>query len=307
MAYTLQVGFGQTPLTLDAKRGLFSLMGAPQGLQGPASIIMPASPGVVALSGQAASLASSQNFAVTSLITGINNGVTAFDDHGGNQINWMSDGTGGFARVQNTNTSGVVQGGTCGLTWSVSDTTKSGIYIKYDLRRTTASYNSKECKIFGLGYPTIFSDFTWGCNTGGYQGNTPGLSYSDASTGGDINTQFNLYAAPTLTGGSSYSRLPHPTVQTQPLSSYRYDVAGNWQTHEIWMQQNADGSANGEVAQWIDGTLIFWANAMWNCRTGGQGFVRVDLYGYTDPINGAFTEDYRNFYVSYDRPVGRGI
>jgi len=248
-----------------------------------------------------------QTFAITSLITGINNGMVAFDDHGGNSITWMTDATGGFARV-NTKPSTTVQGGTCGLQWTGLDTTKKGIYLKYDLRRTSLP-NSKECKIFGFGYPPpgIFSDFTWGCNVGGYSGNTPGLSYSDASTGGDINTQFWLYAAPTLTGGSSYSRTPHPTINVQPASTFRYDIAGNWQTHEIWMLQNDDGTPNGEVAQWIDGTLVFWATGMWNCRTGGQGFVRVDLFGYTDPANPQIIEDYRNFYASYTRPTGRGI
>jgi len=249
-------------------------------------------------------------FVVTSLVTGINNGVSAFDEHGGNSITWMTDATGGFARV-NTKPGSTAQGGTCGLTWGALDPTKKGIYIKYDLRRTTSAADSKELKVFGFGYNSTpqqaFSNCTWGANAGGYSGTRMSLSYSDATSGGDINTQFFLDACPTLTGGSSYSRTPHPTPKVIPtLAQNTEDVAGNWQTHEIWWLQNDDGTPNGEAAHWINGVLVFWCNAMYNCRTGGQGFVRVDLFGYT-PAGTTLVEDYRNFYVSYTRPTGRGI
>lgn len=247
--------------------------------------------------------------AVTSLVTGINNGMATLDEHGGNSILWMTDSTGGFARVNTNPTGSSPQGGTCGLTFAGLDTTKKGVYVKYEMRCTTDTVNSKECKIFGNGYndtPSVYSNFTVGCNVGGYTGATPGLSYSDSVSGGDVDTQFFLYAAPTLTGGSSYSRTPHPTIVVQPSSGFVYDTSGNWQLHEHWFGQNDDGTPNGEYAQWIDGELIFYAKDMWNCRTGGQGFVRVDLFGYTTPGN-SLVVDFRNFGLGYIRPTGRSI
>ena len=243
-------------------------------------------------------------WAIQSLVTGINNGLTWGDDTGGNNQTtdnngrWLTDSTGGFCRIN------WVKGGTSGVRWLTIDQnlSKAGVYCRYDLRRTQ-SQNSKELKLFGNGYPTNYSNFTTGCNTGGYTGTTMGLSYSDSVSGGDINTQMILSQAPTLTGGSSYSRTPHPTINNHIGGTEL--INGTWQTIEWWIKHNTDGVANGEMACWLNGTLIFWAVSVFNCRTGGQGFSRVDIGGYA-PTAGTI-EDYRNFYASYTRPTGRGI
>jgi hypothetical protein len=133
-----------------------------------------------------------------------------------------------------------------------------------------------------------------------------GLSYSDSVSGGDINTQMILSQAPTLTGGSSYSRTPHPTINVH--------IGGNEvtngirQTIEWWVRHNTDGNPDGEMACWLNGTLIFWAVNVYNCRTGGQGFIRIDIGGYA-PTAGTI-EKYANLYIavgSTARPTGRGI
>jgi len=245
-------------------------------------------------------------FALTSLITGINNGLTWEDDTGGtnqptdNNVQWLSDSTGPFARIS------WVKGGTAGLRWKTVDQTlsKNGLYLKYDIRRTQ-SQNSKEIKLFGHGYsstPSIYSNFTGGCNAGGYNGQRMSLSYSDAVSGGDINTCFWLDAAPALTGGSAYTRA-QPTINvhvggTQPINN-------TWMTIEWYIRHNTDGVANGEMACWLNGALIFWAVNVFNCRTGGQGFERVDCGGYA-PTAGTIL-DCRAVYANYSRPVGRGI
>lgn len=128
------------------------------------------------------------------------------------------------------------------------------------------------------------------------------LCYSDAVSGGDINTCFWLDAAPALTGGSAYTRA-QPTINvhiggTQLINS-------TWMTIEWYIRHNTDGVPNGEMACWLNGTLIFWAVNVYNCRTGGQGFERVDWGGYA-PTAGTIL-DVRNAYASYTKPVGRGI
>lgn len=239
-----------------------------------------------------------QTFAIQSLFTGVNNGLVFQDDAGGNLGTWMTDATGGFGRLN------WASGGTAGFRWLTIDQTasKSGVYLKYDIRRTQ-SQNSKELKLFGNGYPTIYSNFTMGCNVGGYSGTRMGLSYSDSVSGGDINTQFWLDAAPALTGGSSYSRTPHPTINNHIGGNE--DIAGNWQTLEWYVRHNTDAGPDGEMACWLNGTLIFWAVNVYNCRTGGQGFNRVDIGGYA-PTAGTIL-DCRNFSAGYFRPTGRGI
>lgn len=247
-----------------------------------------------------------QVFAIQSLVTGINNGLVFQDDTGGNnqpgqnQGLWLTDGTGGFGRLNWASPAA----GTAGFRWLTIDQTlsKGGVYIKYDIRRTQ-NQNSKELKLFGNGYPNNFSNFTTGCNVGGYSGTRMGLSYSDSVSGGDINTQFWLDAAPTLTGGSSYSRTPHPTINVHIGGNEV--INGKWQTIEWYIRHNTDGNPDGEMACWLNGTLIFWAVNVYNCRTGGQGFNRVDIGGYA-PTSGTI-EDYRNFSAGYFKPTGRGI
>lgn len=236
------------------------------------------------------------NYAITSLITGINNGLAFGDDHGGNSASFTSDGTGNYAIL---NWAG---GGTAGLRWTAVDTAQKQIYLRYDLRRSQND-NTKELKVFSKNYPTTYSNCTWGCNTGGYIGVTQGLSYSDATGGGDIGVQFNLGSYPTLTGGSAFTRTPHPTLVTQTASNE--SISSVWETHEIFWLQNDDGINNGEVAKWFNGALVLHLTDMWNCGTGQQGLSRVDLGAYAN-IAGV-VEHYRKFYGSYDRPVGRGI
>src|ERR1051325_4482704 len=224
------------------------------------------------------------NFALTSLQTGINNGLVFSDDTGGtcgaggNCGTWMTDGTGGFGRLN------YVAGGTSGFRWQVSDQSKTGIYIQYDLRWNSADQvnNTKEIKVFSKNYPTKYSNFTGGCNTGGYTGNQMGLSYSDnIVTGGDINTQFLLYQFPTLTGGSSYTQ-PQPRSRVVPTQvASQENTTGVWQTIAHWYQQNSDGNADGEYAIWKSSLTspLLWIDQMTNTYVGGQGFLQVDLGG----------------------------
>jgi len=247
-------------------------------------------------------------FAITSLITGINNGLAFEDDHGGNTGIWTSDGTGNFGRLN------YAAGGTAGFRWTTVDTSvRTGLYVQYDLRWNSAdnSNNTKEFKAFTTSYPINgkTSDFTAGCNAGGYTGNSMGLSYSDDTVnGGDLTVQFFLSQFPTLTGGSAFASGTHPRSRVIPtIAAAKEDNTGNWQTVAHWIKQNTDGSANGEYAVWINDltTPLFWIDQMINCYVGGQGFSRVDLGGYAN-IPGVIV-DFRRFFAGYIRPTNMGI
>lgn len=248
------------------------------------------------------------SFSLVSLIPGTTNGGLVSDPNTG--LAFADDAGGNSGTWDAANGVGVLNwaaGGTAGFRWTGIDqiASKGGVYVKYDLIRTQTQ-NSKELKLFGNGYPTNYSNFTMGCNAGGYTGTVMGLSYSDSVSGGDINTQFFLNQAPTLTGGSSYSRTPHPTINNHVGGNEA--INGTVNTLEWWIVHNTDGTPNGEMACWLNGALIFWAVSVYNCRTGGQGFNRIDIGGYA-PTPGTI-EKYSKVYINVGasaRPTGRGI
>jgi hypothetical protein len=248
------------------------------------------------------------SFSLVSLIPGTANGGLVSDSNTG--LAFADDAGGNFGTWDSANGLGVLNwaaGGTAGFRWTGIDqvASKGGVYIKYDLIRTQ-NQDSKELKLFGNGYPSIYSNFTMGCNAGGYSGTRMGLSYSDSVSGGDINTQFFLDAAPTLTGGSSYSRTPHPTINNHVGGNEA--INGTVNSLEWYVRHNTDAGPDGEMACWLNGTLIFWAVSVFNCRTGGQGFNRIDIGGYA-PTPGT-VEKYNKVYINVGasaRPVGRGI
>jgi hypothetical protein len=236
-------------------------------------------------------------YALQTLITGLNNGAILNDNTSGAATGaWTSDGTGSFYRMTYP-----AAGGNAGPYWSGIDSSKRQIYVRWDYRRNSNNH-TKRMKIFGKGYPTNYSNFNVHVD---YSGTPLGISYSDKTGGGDIDVQFFIGSYPTLTGGSAFSRSPHPVEQVDIATNEHTN--STWDTHEFFGLHNDDGTPNGEIAYWYNGTLILWLTAMYNCRTGGQGFAAVTLCDYANNPGSTLIEDVRNWYVSYDRPTGRGI
>lgn len=237
-------------------------------------------------------------YAVSSLITGINGtGITINDNtSGAATATWTSDGTGNFARIQ-----WPIGGGNIGIGWDVADTTKRGIYIRYKYRRWFADH-SKRLKYFGNGYPTNYSNCTHAVD---YSGQARAFAFSDKTTGGDIDVEYFYGSYPTLTGGSNYSQTPHPTKQVDV--AYNEPIDGTWILCEEWFQHSTDGNNDGEKWSAVDGVTKTYLSNAYTCRTGGQGFVRVSLGDYLQSNAAIVYEDFKEVYISYDRPVGRGL
>lgn len=237
-------------------------------------------------------------YAMQGLITSLTQSSVYFDDNtsGAATATWTSDGTGNFARL-----TWPAAGGTAGLSWDVIDTTNRSIYVRWDYRRSVATH-TKRMKLFGRGYSANYSNFNVHYD---YGSNNLGISYTDKTTGGDIDVQFVIGSYPTLTGGSAFSQTPHPVLQSQTTTADPYD--STWHTHEFYGLHSTDGNHDGEMAYWLDGTLIFWANSAFTCRTGGQGFAFAALGNYSNGSASTLTEDFRLWSMSHDRPVGRGI
>lgn len=256
---------------------------------------------------------SGMTFQLVSLVTGINNGLAMQDDGGTtigtnpNTINWMSDASGSFARITYN------KPGTFGLRWGFAQTGVHQIYIKYDVRRHFNNC-SKQLKEYGWGQINggSTSNTTFGCTMGGYAGTTYGIYYGDAATGSNDATVemacsgYPTNNLPSIGFGGQFSRTPYPTQQI--TSNVTQDITGSvWQTIEIYARYNDANFNNGEFAVWVNGATnpSFYLTNLWNCSNGTQNRGGLGLGEFSS--NSGFYEDYRNLYVSFDRPVGRGL
>jgi hypothetical protein len=260
--------------------------------------VSPSAPAAVAIGGSTDSFGIS-TYDVQSLNTGINNGIT-LGNNGSPAFTASWDGT--YAV----------------LTWPTPG--NSGLIYSFPVKARTQLYARVRVKAFqgvaaiskmlkmigdsrGGGNPT--SNFTLGPQLQGYAGGAPralGLAYSDALGGGDNSVSWVLDG--TLSGGGAYSRTPHPTFNVGAQTN----LTANETLVEIFWKYNTDGNSDGEIAIWIDGVLKTWAVNVINCGTGLQkmDYVGVgELRG--DSITGSLIELYRDFAISPNRPIGRGI
>jgi hypothetical protein len=216
---------------------------------------------------------------------------------------WQNDSTGGFALAT------WPRGGAAGLRWTAADSSHAQLYVRFDLRRTSSTFNTKQLKIFGWGLVpggSRYSNFTFGPQVSGYGGglSAGGVAYSDSIGGGDNSCSpgYGGYTSPPSTGyGGSFSRTPYPTQAV--VTGGVTQAINDWDTWEVFVRYNDDGTPNGEIAVWKNHALIFHYTNMFNCGTGLQHIGGFWLGGYTSGSNGPYTEHYRRVCVSYDRPA----
>lgn len=191
--------------------------------------------------------------------------------------------------------------GTAGLRWEPANPNQRQVYIRLRVKAFQgAAAVSKILKMKGPG--SSYSNFTFGPQLQSYSGGAPraiGLAYSDAVGGGDNSTSWLLDG--TLSGGGVYSRVPRPTFRVGTQTN----LTASETVVEVFWKFNDDGKPNGEIAIWIDGALKTHAVNLYNCGTGLQkiGYIGVGEYSGVSGV----IEKFRDFAVSYDRPVGRGI
>lgn len=208
---------------------------------------------------------------------------------------WLEDGTGGYAHLTWPN------GSSAGLQFSIpSSTVTDRIYVKFDLRRLSSSYNTKQLKIYGWGLAngSAYSNFTFGPQMDSYGGGTGagGVAYSDRVDGGDTITSCRYDG----TERGTYSRNPHPT-QTLVTAGVTQTING-WDSWEMYVQYNDDATNDGIIAVRKNGTPILQLDDVWNCGVGLQRLGGLWLGAYAQSVAGA-VEDYRRVDISYDRPA----
>lgn len=238
-------------------------------------------------------------YIVQSLNTGINNGVAAYDNAGcGLTAVW--DGT--YAVLT------WPAAGNAGLKYDFPIKARTQLYVRVRVKAFQgAAAISKLLKMVGdsTGGGTPTSNFTFGPQFQGYAGGAPralGLAYSDSPSGGDNSVSWLLDG--TLSGAGVYSQTPHPTFVT----GVQTNLTANETLIEIFWKFNTNGNADGETAIWIDGVLKTYAINVINCGTNLQ---KMDYFGIGelrgDSLSGSLIEKYRDFALSDERPVGRGI
>lgn len=242
-------------------------------------------------------------FALVDLVDGWDHLNFEQDSGGSGTAQWTTDDTGGFARIT------WVNNGTRGLRWRGGMSTQHNqIYIKFDLRRYSTSYNTKQLKIFGRGNlqspQQPYSNFTFGPQRTGYDGGTGagGVVWSDSPSGGDnsASPSYGGYTSPPSTGGGgSFSRTPYPT-QTVTTPGVTQAI-NDWDTWEMFVRYNDDGINNGIIAVRKAGVLIFRYDNVWNCGTGLQWIGGFSLGEYATTA-GAI-EDFRRVYASWNTPA----
>lgn len=231
-------------------------------------------------------------YAVQDLVTGIDT-MTYNQNSGTGTLEWITD-EGGYAR-HTWNSAG-----TRGLRWAVP-AGHSQLYVRFDLRRSSSAWNSKQCKIFGIDPPTLYSNFTFGPQMDTYLGGTSahGVAYSDWVEGGDNLTGVRYNGDETGT----FQRSPHPTQEV--VTSNVTQAINDWDTWEMFVRYNSNGTNNGRCAVRKNGTLIMRLVDMWNCAPDAQEFSAVGLSEYDQGAGAApypRYEDYRDFRASYDTP-----
>ncbi len=89
------------------------------------------------------------------------------------------------------------------------------------------------------------------------------------------------------------------------------DITGAWDEYEVFIKFNDMGSQNGEFITWRNGSLLsHWTN-IYNTANVALGAATgatrdgVSLADYSG--SSGFHEDYKKWYISYDRPTGRGV
>ena len=239
-----------------------------------------------------------QTYAAQNLITAQD--MTVNPGGSGNNVQWITNESEPFARIN------YVTAFTFGLRWSFADRNQSQFYARFKIRRS-ASACSKMFKCLGQRFNggADYSNTTFGPSIFGYTSTGIGIQWDDGISGGNDNgIGYNMAGA--MAGGTtsgSFSRA-QPTVTG--TSTYSIDTGGStWVEFEIFTKFNSNNTPDGEVIIWIDGALKFHATGVYNCVNDGQPRDVIGLGEYS--ASSGFSEDYKQFYVSSERPVGRGV
>lgn len=315
MSASINVGFGQNPATIVASPGLFSAVAPPSTLISSVSAnVLTGSTGNFTLTGQGSNLLpSSQSWTFSDLVNGMNLDGKGFqiqnDGSTSNTALWMTDVTGGFCRITNT------QAGTFGLRYGQPTAGLNEFCAQYDIRRSS-NLCSKQCKTYGWGQVNggNTSNATFGCTMGGYSGTGYGVYYGDNSTGSNdatvayLTSGYPTGSLPNIGFGDAFTRTPYPTQATVAVANQ--DISGNvWETWMVYFKASSSGTPDGEIAIWklITGTwtLVMHMTNMWNCSSTTQSRGGFGLYEYSSSVG--FHEDYRNAFAMFSRPVGMGI
>ena len=217
------------------------------------------------------------------------------DESGGsNSYNW-SDSDGGYVTLTYNSAN------TSGLEWDFPNTSTYQVWVKYDVQRSSTKA-SKQLKIFSQGSPTNPSNATFGPTSGGYTNATSySVYYSDRVAGGDNQVAYLMTGA--LTGGAVLSR-DGPTKVITSTSVSQSTTGTVWETYEVFIKFNDEGAKNGEIAIRKDGVTRLYLTDVWNAGEGNEALFRMRDYislGAYSATSG-FSEKYRKFKVSYDRP-----
>lgn len=238
-------------------------------------------------------------YLIQTLVTGTD-GLTVFGNSEIIDIDW-SDDDGGFVRLTWSDA------GSAGLRYRVNESTKQ-VYISYEIRRHSA-YFSKQLKVNdrSVGPGCDCSNMTFGPSfSGGLNSQITawGINYGDGISGSNDNQIANDIEG--YDPGDPFTRDPPRNRVVSDMDDWRQDVTGTvWHLVEIFVKFNDPDTPNGEVAVWFEGELVLWEDLMYN-STNLNGYPRDIGIGEVS-YRAGLVEDYRDFRVSLERPVGRGI
>lgn len=240
-----------------------------------------------------ATLSCSQAFAAgTVVFRGLTNGIDSSwsnNTSGNSYATWTGDGTTSFARIAYDTSHDY------GLNYSLTDRNRESLYVKFWCRQNGGTaHGPKHFKIFSQGYPTFYSNTTFGL--AGY-GNEYDVYYGDSISGSnDATVEWRFTGV--QWGGSVLTRLL-PTVVTKTNTPPTID--NNWHEWGYYVKFNDDNTPNGEIIVLYDGKEIFHLKNVYNRANGTAPIDNFGIGQFYQP-GGSYpmSRDYRDVRVAYD-------